>query len=60
MVIHKSVFIRNWSRFFFYFLKYHMKILLGNLMQKGTDRIFSNRQMGMRVYIRIKMIMVLE
>ena len=31
------------------------------LMQKGgKERIFSNRQLGMRVYIRIVMIMVLE
>jgi hypothetical protein len=30
------------------------------LMQGGGGRIFSNRQLGMRVYIKIVMIMVLE
>jgi hypothetical protein len=29
-------------------------------MQKWRERIFSNRQLGMRVYIRIVMIRVLE
>jgi hypothetical protein len=29
-------------------------------MQKWGERIFSNLQLGMRVYIRIVMIMVLE
>ena len=40
---------------------YNMKILLGDFNAKvGEERIFSNRQFGMRVYIRIVMIMVLE
>jgi len=30
------------------------------LMQKWRERIFSNRQLGMRIYIRILVIMVLE
>jgi len=38
---------------------FHMKILLGDLMQKWGE-LFSNRQLGMRVYIRIVMTMVLE
>jgi len=38
--------------------KFHMKIPLGDLMQMG--KIFSNRQLGMRVYIRRVMIMVSE
>jgi hypothetical protein len=38
--------------------KFHMKIQL-DLMQKW-GKIFSNRQLGMRVYIRIVMTMVLE
>ena len=42
------------------FSKYHMKILLGDFNAKVGERIFSNRQLGMRVYIRIVMIMVLE
>jgi hypothetical protein len=37
-----------------------MKIHLGDFNVKGRERIFSNRQLGMRVYIRIGMIMVLE
>jgi len=37
-----------------------MKILLGNFNAKVGKRIFSNRQLGMRVYIRTVMIMVLE
>jgi hypothetical protein len=45
---------------FDYFPRYHIKILLGDLMQKGGERIVSNRQLGMRVYIGIVMIMVLE
>jgi hypothetical protein len=37
-----------------------MKILLGDFNAKeGRERIFSNRQLGTRVYIRIVMIMVL-
>jgi hypothetical protein len=37
-----------------------MKILFGDLSAKGGEKIFSNRKLGMRVYIRILMIMVLE
>jgi len=37
-----------------------MKILLGVLMQKLGDKEFSIRQLGMTLYIRIVMIMVLE
>jgi len=39
--------------------KQHMKILLGDFNAKVGERIFSNRQLGKRVYIRIIMIMVL-
>jgi len=37
-----------------------MKILLGDLKAKRGERIFSNLLLGMRVYIRIVMRMVLE
>jgi len=37
-----------------------MKILLGDFDEKRGERIFSNRQLVMIVYIRIVMIMVLE
>ena len=40
--------------------KYHMKILLRDFIAKWGKRMFSNLQLGMRVYIRIVMIMVLE
>jgi len=39
---------------------YHMEILLPISMQNWGDSIFSNQQMGMRVHIRIVMIMVLK
>jgi len=38
----------------------HMKILQEILMQKWGERIFSYQQLGMRVYIMIVMIMVVE
>jgi hypothetical protein len=43
-----------------YFPKYHIKILLEILMQNWGERIFSNRQLGMRVYMKTVMIMWLE
>ena len=42
------------------FPKYHMKNVLEDFNAKVGKRIFSNRQLGMRVYIRKVMIMVLE
>jgi hypothetical protein len=43
-----------------YFHMYHMKIVLGGFNAKFGERIFSNQQFRMRVYIRILMIVVLE
>jgi len=37
-----------------------MEILLGYFNAKGGKRIFSNRKLGMNVYLRIVMIMVFE
>jgi hypothetical protein len=37
-----------------------MKIVLGDINVKWGKRIFLNQQLGMRVYIRIVMIMELE
>jgi hypothetical protein len=38
-----------------------MKVLLGDFNAKvGRERMFSNQQLGMRVYTRTVMIMVLE
>jgi len=39
---------------------YHTKIVLRDINAKWEERIFSSRQSGIRVYIRIVMIMVLE
>jgi len=36
-----------------------MKILLGDFNTKWGERIFSNRQLGMRVYIRIVIIIIM-
>ena len=46
--------------FFYHFPEYHTKIFQEILMQNLGVRIFSNRQLGIRVYIRIVMIMVFE
>ena len=51
--------MRNSKGFVYHFPKY-MKILLGDFNAKGGERIFSNRQLERRIYIRIVMIMVLE
>jgi len=44
----------------YHFPKYHMKILSGDFNVTGGKRIFANRKLGMRVYIRIVMIVVLQ
>jgi hypothetical protein len=56
----KDSFYDELGQVFDHFLKYHMKILLCDFNAKVGERIFSNQQLGMRVYIRIVMIMVLE
>jgi len=45
---------------FDHFPKYHMKILLGDFNTKVGRENISNRHLGMRFYIGILMIMVLE
>jgi len=45
---------------FDHFPKYHMNILVGDLMKNWGERIYSNPQLGMRVYFRLVIIMVLE
>ena len=60
-MIQKTVVTRNLSRFFkIIFLSTFRKFYWEILVQKWRERIFSNRQLGMRVHIRIVMIMVLE
>jgi hypothetical protein len=56
----KDIFYEDLEKVFYHFPKYYMKILIGDLMQKWRERIFSNRQLGMRVYIRIVMMIVIE
>jgi len=56
----KDSFYEDLEQVFHHFPKYHMKILFGDFNAKVGERIFSNRQLGMRVYIRIVMIMELE
>jgi hypothetical protein len=56
----KDSFYEELEQVFDNFSKYHMKMLLGDSMQNWEDRIFSNRQLGDRVYIRIVMLVVLE
>ena len=61
VMIQKTAFTRNESRFFFYhFHKYHMKIQLGDFNEKLGKIIFSILQLVIRVYFRMVMIMVLE
>ena len=56
----KDRFYEELGQVFGHFAKYHMKILLGYFNVKVAREKFSNRQMGMRVYIRIVMKVVLE
>jgi hypothetical protein len=56
----KDSFYEELGHVFDNFSTYHMEILLKILMQKCGERIFSNRQLGMEVYTRLVMIMVLE
>ena len=45
---------------FYQFPRYHMKILLGDFNAKVGRENISNQQLGMKVYIKIVVIMVLE
>jgi len=56
----KDSFYEELEQVFDHFHKYRMKILLGDFNAKVGKRIFSNRQLGMRVYIRVVIIMVLD
>jgi hypothetical protein len=55
----KDSFYEELEQVFEHFSKYHMQILLGDFNAK-LGRILSNLQSGMRVYMRIVMIKVLE
>jgi hypothetical protein len=43
-----------------HFPRYHMNIIVGDFMQKWVERIFSNRQVRIKLYNRVLMIMVSE
>jgi len=56
----KEIFYVELEQVFDHFPKYNMKILLGDFNEKaGRENIFK-RQLAMRVYVRVVMIMVLE
>ena len=50
----------NVEQVFGHFPRYHMKILLGDFGKMWRKGIFSNRQLGMKVCIRIVMMRPLE
>ena len=56
----KDSFYEELEQVFDHFPRYHMKSYWEILMQKWGERIFSSRQLGLRVCIRIVMIMELE
>jgi hypothetical protein len=53
-------FYEELQQVFYHVPKYHIKILVGDFNAKLGKVIFSNRQLGLRVYTMIVMIMVLE
>jgi hypothetical protein len=48
------------KRIFDQFPKHHMKLLLGDVNTKKTEKTFSNRQLGAIVYMKLRMIMKIE
>jgi len=56
----KGSFNDELEKVFYHFPKCHIKILLADLNAGGGGRIFSNRQLGMKTYIKILMFMVLK
>ena len=56
----RDSFYEELEQVFYHFPKYHMEILLGDLVQKWGERLFSNQQLDRRVSIRIVMIMELD
>jgi hypothetical protein len=60
VMIQKKNFHEELQQVFNHIPKYHIKILLGGFNAILRRVIFSNRQLGMRVYTMIAMIMVIE
>ena len=58
-MIQKS-FYKELEQVFDHFPKYHMEILLGDFNAKVGEGLFSDRQLGMTVYIRIIVTITLE
>ena len=56
----KDSFYEELEQVFDHFPKYHMKMLLGDLMQKWGKRKFSSQQLDRRVFNSIVMIMGLD
>jgi hypothetical protein len=56
----KDSFYEELERIFNKFPKYHMKILLGDFSAKINKETFLNRQLGMKIYTKLLMIMELE
>jgi hypothetical protein len=56
----KDSFYEELERVFDKFPKHHMKILLGDFNAKVCSEMFSNQQLGMKVYRKLLMIMELE
>jgi exonuclease III len=56
----KDCFYEELQQVFYHFPKYHMKILLGDFNAKVERENILNPKLGMRIYNRIVMIMVLE
>jgi hypothetical protein len=54
----KEMFYEEPEYVFSKFLKYHMKILLGDFNAKVGSKDISNQQLGMIVYIKLVMILV--
>jgi hypothetical protein len=49
----KDSFYEELDHVFDQFLKYHIKILLGNINAKKGEKIFSNQKLGMRIYMKL-------
>jgi hypothetical protein len=55
----KESFYEELERVFDKFPKYHIKIMLADLMPKKVGKTFSNQQLGVKVYTKLVMIMEL-
>ena len=48
----KDSFYEELEQIFYHFLKYHIKLLLGDFNANWGEGIFSNRKLGMTVHIK--------